>query len=378
MKKTIVALILFSAFLLAGGVATGIWVSRVVPLPSSLENKLQIVQKLTNEESAVTDVVEKAGPAVVTVSIEANVSTFDPFSFDPFNPFGSNDTQKEEQDIGTGFIVDKSGLIITNRHVVSRKDATYYVFTKDGEKYKVDKVYKDPSPSRDLAILKISAKKDLPTVALGDSSTLKVGQLAIAIGNALGELRDTVTVGVISGLGRGIEAQDPSTGVAERLDDVIQTDAAINPGNSGGPLLNSAAEVVGVNVATSVGSENIGFAIPINTVKEIMKEFQETGTLTRPYLGVRYQQLTLQQAVAYEFPEGAFLHDVISDSPAEKAGLKQGDVVTEIDGKKLTEEQSISQIVEGKKVGDTITLSVFRKGEGTKSYKIQLEAMPTD
>lgn len=326
-----------------------------------------IERKVLKEESVVIDVVDKVGPAVVTVGIKKKEVYIDPFSdfWDPFGIFGfrrrSVQEKDIEQDIGSGFIVSKDGLVITNKHVVSDTSAQYRVFTKDNKLYEVQKIYRDPV--NDLAILKIDTKGEKLSVAeLGDSSTLKVGQFVIAIGAALGEFRNTVTTGVISGLGRSITAGSPFEGV-ENLDNVIQTDAAINPGNSGGPLLNSAGQVIGVNVAMASGAQNIGFALPINTVKEMLDNFNKTGQFSRPFLGVRYRDIEAAEAVAKGWVEGAGIVEVVEGSPAEKAGIKMGDIITEIDGEKVTKDNSLAKIIAKKKAGQEIKITIWRSGE---------------
>jgi S1-C subfamily serine protease len=294
------------------------------------------------------------------------------FEIDPFDPFNmfrprTGERQRIEQDIGTGFIIAADGLIVTNKHVVSETGAKYKVVTKDNKTHNVTKIYRDPS--NDLAILQISAS-DLALVTMGDSGNLKVGQMAIAIGTALGEFRNTVTVGVISGLGRGITAGSPFEGSAERLDNVIQTDAAINPGNSGGPLLNSGGQVIGVNTAISSQGQNIGFALPINVVKEALDQFNTTGKFSRPFLGVQYRMITRELSVLNEVPEGAYVQEVVDGSPAEGAGIEIEDIITKIDGAKVTEQDGgLAKIISGKKVGDRATVEVWRNGE-TKTFTI--------
>ena len=211
-----------------------------------------------------------------------------------------------------------------------------------------------------MAILKIDAV-NLPVVELGDSSKLKVGQFVIAIGTALGEFRNTVTTGVVSGLGRGITAGDPYGGLSERLDDVIQTDAAINPGNSGGPLMNSKGQVIGINVAVAGDGQNISFALPINRVKEALDNFNKTGKFSRPFLGVRYRMIDKRTALYNDVPEGALVQEVVKDSPADKAGVKIDDIITKIDGQKITDaDGGLAKIISAKKVGDRVKLTIFR------------------
>jgi S1-C subfamily serine protease len=321
--------------------------------------------RVINEESVVIDVVDKASPSVVTVGVTQTRRLGDIFEIDPFDPFSPfrrrpGQTQQIEQDIGSGFIVSSDGLIITNKHVVSDTEVQYRVITKDDTTYDAAKIYRDPS--NDLAIIKINPQsgKTLSPVTLGDSDQIKVGQTAIAIGTALGEFRHTVTVGVISGMGRGITAGSPFEGFVERLDNVIQTDAAINPGNSGGPLLNSSGQVIGVNTAVSSNAENVGFAIPINVVKDALSNFNATGHFNRPYLGVRYRIVTRDLSVLNTIPEGAYILEVIENSPAQRAGLLAEDIVIEIDGQKISSETELGTIIGTRKVGDVISLRVWR------------------
>lgn len=334
---------------------------KLPPAPQSMAIPGGEKVRVVTEESVVIDVVDKVSPAVVTVGITQTRRIGDILELNPFDPFSPfqrrpGRSQKIEQDIGSGFIVE-GGLVVTNKHVVSVSDATYRVITKDDKTYEVKKIYRDPT--NDLAVLKIEAN-GLPTVQLGDSDKIKVGQMAIAIGTALGEFRHTVTTGVISGVGRGIEAGSPFEGSAERLDNVIQTDAAINPGNSGGPLLNSAGQVVGVNTAVSAEGQNIGFALPINVVKEALSNFNATGQFNRPFLGVRYQMIPKQTAILNDIPEGAYLQEVVEGSPADKAGLQAEDIITKIDGAKLTDDNDLAKVISKKKVGETITLTIWR------------------
>lgn len=282
----------------------------------------------------------------------------DPFGF--FRPpAGGGREEKIEQDIATGFVIDKDGLIVTNKHVVADANAKYRVITKDDVEYEVKKIYRDPA--NDLAILKIDAS-GLKPVEMGDSDKLKVGQFVIAIGTALGEFRHTVTTGVISGLGRGITAGSPFEGYVERLDNVIQTDAAINPGNSGGPLLNSAGQVIGVNIAVAASGQNIGFAIPINVIKESLQNFEKTGKFERAFLGVRYRMISQDLALLNDVPQGAYIVEVVSGSPAEKAKIKEGDIITKFDSQLVREKDGgLAKLIAGKKIGDRIHLTIWRE-----------------
>jgi serine protease Do len=336
-----------------------------INLPSE---RLRVVQ----EESVIVDTVKKVSPSVVTVSIKTPRRSI--MDFSPFGGFGRGIQDNEPQDIGTGFVVSADGLIVTNKHVVSGADGKYKITTKDEKVYDVQKIFRDPL--NDLAILKIDAK-NLKPVEFGDSSRIDVGQLAIAIGTALGEFRNTVTVGVISGVGRGITAGDPFEGYVERLDDVIQTDAAINPGNSGGPLLNSSGQVIGISTAVSERGQNIGFAIPSNVIKNALDQFNRNGGefQKRPYIGVRYKFINRNLAVLNEIPEGAYIQEVVAGSPAEKAGIEQEDIITRVDGEKLTEGNDLSKMVARRKVGDKVNLEIWRDGT-TKTLSVTLDEYP--
>ena len=380
-KQRLVLIVAFVVLLLGGIVSSGVFglnwhfLDGVFQIPKtgsvqSLTPGTQNV-RVVNEESVVIDAVDKVSPAVVTVGITKSGQVGSIFEFDPFNPFSpfqqmpgnqqQPSQQNQEQDIGSGFIVSSDGLVVTNKHVVSDTESTYKVITKDDKTFEVQKIYRDPV--NDLAILKINAT-GLPVVTMGDSSKIKVGQLAIAIGTALGEFRNTVTTGVISGVGRGITAGSPYEGEAEQLDGVLQTDAAINPGNSGGPLLNSAGQVIGINVAVSQEGQNIGFALPINVVKDALNQFNTTGQFNRPYMGVRYKVVTKDVAILNEVPEGDYIMEVIPGSPADKAGLKQQDIITKIDNVRLSGNNAeLSKIIGGKKVGDRINVTVDRDGK---------------
>lgn len=310
-------------------------------------------QSVVEEESSVISVVDSVSPAVVSI-VEKTVD-FDPFS----GPIS------QESGIGTGFIVDANGIIVTNNHVVSDTAAQYSVVLKDGMTYDVTKVHRDSL--NDLAIIEVTAK-DLPTVEIGDSSKVKVGQKAIAIGNALGQFSNTVTVGIISGLSRQVEASGAFGSEAKTYNDVLQTDAALNPGNSGGPLLNLSGQVIGVNVATTRGAENIGFAIPSNHLKPVLESFRENGKIIRPYLGVSFKIITRDLSKLNGFPQGAFITAIGPGTPAEDAGLKKGDIVTKIDDKDISEINPLdAEIQQNHKIGDKIKLLVAR---GSRYYQL--------
>lgn len=324
---------------------------------------------LNNQETDIVNISEKASQSVVTISIKrknqplSRLSPFGMFGFgSPFEtPNQNSDSDEEEaQDIGTGFVVDsKAGFVVTNKHVISEADSEYFVEDKEGKVYPIKKIYRDPA--NDIGIVLIEG--ELPAAELGDSDQLKVGQSVIAIGTALGEFRHTVTTGVISGLGRGITAGDSLGFQAERFDNVIQTDAAINPGNSGGPLLNSQGRVIGVNSAVAGNAENVGFAIPINVIKESIDNFNKTGQFERPFFGVQYQMIPQKTALMNNLPEGAYVVDVVSGSSADDAGIQEQDIITKFDGQIVNGDNDLAKTINQKKIGDSIEVEYWREGE---------------
>ena len=326
-------------------------------------------RSVIKEESAVIEVADKVSPSVVTVSIKTPKQTF--LQFSPFGGFSEGTRGGETQDIGSGFIVSENGLIVTNKHVVSGT-GTYRVITSDDKEYDVVSISRDPN--NDIAVLKIdpTASSGLKPVVLGDSDDLKVGQFAIAIGTALGEFRHTVTTGVVSGLGRGITAGSAFEGYVEKLDNVIQTDAAINPGNSGGPLLNSKGEVIGINVAVAYGAQNIAFAIPVNVVKKALESYSVTGSFpNKAFLGVRYQTVSKKTAIANDVVAGMYVVAVVDQSPAQEAGIQVDDIITKVDGVEVGEEADLAELVAKKKPGDKVKIDFWREGE-TKTVEVTL------
>jgi len=327
---------------------------------NEIKEKVVTRQEVVEEESAVINVVDKVSPSVVSIIVKT--VTFDLFS----GPTAS------EEGIGTGFIVSENGLVVTNSHVVDSVDGQYSVVLKDGTSYDVESINLDEQS--DLAILQIAAR-NLPAVQLGDSDDLKVGQKAIAIGNALGRFQNTVTTGVVSGVARQLTASSGLGGDSKVYESVIQTDAAINPGNSGGPLLNSAGQVIGINVATTRGADNISFAIPINTLKPILEGFLREGRIIKPFLGISYSLITEDIAKARKMPQGAYVTTVFPNTPAKKAGLERGDVIVKIDGKEINSENSVAKVVSEKKVGDTIQIEIDRSVLSSKAEKLTLQAV---
>jgi len=340
------------------------------------------------EESQVINTVAKANPAVVSIIISKDVPIVEQYS--PFDYlFGVPDNTKQDQNNtekqviggGSGFFVSNDGYIVTNSHVVSDSKAEYTVMTSDKKKYTAKILATDST--LDVAILKIEGK-DLPYLSFADSDTIELGQTAIAIGNVLAEYQNSISMGIVSGLSRSITAGDGS-GSSEQLDGVIQTDAAINPGNSGGPLLDIRGYVIGVNVAIENGAENIGFALPSNMVKSIANSVMKNGEIVRPYLGVRYTQITdavkknnnlsVDYGVIISKGDSVDSLAVIPGSPADKAGIEENDIILEIDGVRLDQTNSLAAIIRQKQVGQTVTLKIIQNGE-TKDIKVKLEKAP--
>ncbi|OGZ31852.1 MAG: hypothetical protein A2V69_03780 [Candidatus Portnoybacteria bacterium RBG_13_40_8] len=366
-----VAIIAF-VFGLIGGLIPSVYFGHILYRDVILK---QEQKQIVSIQETIPQIVKEASPAVVSIIISKYVPVYEQGYY---NPFGENspfdiripiirEKGKELKEVGggTGFIVSSNGLIATNKHVVLDDEAEYTVLTNDGEKYEAKVLARDPI--QDIAIIKIEAN-DLPTVKLGNSEKLEIGQTVIAIGNALGEFRNTVSSGIISGLLRTITAS--GGGISEQLEDIIQTDAAINPGNSGGPLLNLYGEVIGMNTAVVQGAENIGFAIPINKVKRDIIDVETKGRIAYPFLGVRYVLVTKAIAESNKLPVdyGALITRGDNNEPAiapgsaaDKAGLKEKDIILEIDNLKITETNSLAKIISKYRPGDTVILKILRE-----------------
>ncbi len=356
---------------LAGAISSGFFYFQITDYLEKLNilpqlYQEQIVERGTNngyfsqasQEEAVMKVVKEVSPAVVTIIVSKDLPVF------------------EEIGGGTGFIVSEEGLILTNKHVVLDDEAEYTIFTNDGRKFSAKVLARDPF--QDLAIMEINQEKTVnnegeviskpfPVVMLGNSDQLQSGQTVIAIGNALGEFRNTVSVGVISGLGRKITAA--GGGFVETLEDVIQTDAAINRGNSGGPLLNLKGEVVGINTAMASGAQSIGFAIPINKAEKGIKQVKTLGKIVYPFLGIRYvlinEEIKKENNLLVDY--GALVIKgneeqpaIWPDSVAEKAGLREGDIVLEFNNEKITNENTLAKVIMKYNPGDEVVLKILR------------------
>jgi len=275
--------------------------------------------------------------------------------------------------IGTGFIVDNSGIVITNQHVVSDEKADYKVIDSKGEEYEITQVLRDNSS--DIALIRIDiAGREIKALELGDSDKLVVGQSVIAIGTPLGEYAGSVTAGIVSGLNRSLTAGTGWFGsTAKTYEGVIQTDAAINPGNSGGPLIDSQGKVIGVNFATTSGVDNISFALPINKVKNRLEEYRTHGKFIMPYLGVSYQMVSTIEALYYkDVVPGALVVRIDPISPAYEAGIRRGDFITEFGGEKVV--TSLADMIQKHKVGEEINVKVHRAGEDI-DMKVKLGEM---
>jgi len=363
-----------------------------IPEPQIIEKEIvrekEIVkeyQPQTTQEEKIIQVVESVSPAVVSIVITKDIKVLEEYWISPFEelPFQIPEyrerIEKKEIGGGTGFIVSEDGMILTNKHVVLDEKADYTVFTIDGKKFPAKVLARDPV--QDIAIIKIEQEKivdnqgkltlkKFPTIKLGDSDKLQIGQTVIAIGNVLGEFRNSVSVGVISGLGRTITAS--GGGLVETIEDVIQTDAAINRGNSGGPLLNLKGEVMGINTAMVLEAQSVGFAIPINKAKKDIEQVKTLGKIVYPFLGVRYILITEKVQKENNLPvdygawvvKGGYGEPAIfPGSAAEKVGLKENDIILEFDGEIITTENSLAKIIMKYNPGDKVVLKILREGK---------------
>ncbi|MFH1193275.1 MAG: trypsin-like peptidase domain-containing protein [Candidatus Jorgensenbacteria bacterium] len=366
----------------------------VVPKP-----EVPLYKPALDYEEAVVAAVDKAAPSVVSIVISKDLPVIEQC---PGNPFGDlppefqqffggdfggftqqcqKGTKKQEVGGGTGFFVSSDGLIATNKHVVADTKADYTVLTNDGKKHDAKVLARDPV--NDLALIKIDGS-GFKAAVLGNSDSVKLGQTAIAIGNALGEFRNTVSVGVISGLARTVTASGGDFGT-ETIQGVMQTDAAINPGNSGGPLLNLKGEVIAINTAMASGAQSIGFAIPINQAKRAIRSVKETGSIKTPYLGVRYLLINEDVKTKQKLPVdyGALVRGtedgpaVIPDSPAAKAGFQAEDIILEIGGVKIDADHSLSSLIQRYNVGDTVNVKI-RRGEKELTLPVTMGERPAE
>jgi serine protease Do len=358
------------------------------PAAPTEQKSVEYVSDISYEQ-AIMNTVKAANDSVVSIIISKNLPTYEQKWINPFGDgsyfdiqipqYVQNGTEYKEVGSGSGFIVSADGLVLTNKHVVIDKDADYSVVMNDGQKYSAQVLATDPV--QDLAIIKIKNEdgKTFVPLVLGNSDGIQLGQTAIAIGNALGEFSNTVSVGIVSGLSRTISASDELGANTETLEDIIQTDAAINSGNSGGPLMNLKGEVIGINTAIAQDAENIAFAIPINYAKKDIDQVKTTNKISYPFLGIRYVLVDENVKKAYELSVdyGAYISSgagkvepVTKDSPAEKAGLKEGDVILEFNGEKIIGANTLAKIMQKYSVGDTVSLKVLR---GADEFEVQVQ-----
>ncbi|KRH97840.1 HhoA/HhoB/HtrA family serine endopeptidase [Cylindrospermopsis sp. CR12] len=352
-------------------------VSSLLVSPSQAQS-VPAVTDAIGKSSFVTAAVNRVGPAVVRIDTEKTISRpVDPIMEDPFfrrffgDTFPPMSPTEQLRGLGSGFIIDKSGLVLTNAHVVDQADKVT-VRLKDGRTFEgkvqgIDEV-------TDLAVVKVNAGKDLPVAALGSSNNVQVGDWAIAVGNPLG-FDNTVTLGIVSTLKRS----SAQVGISDKRLDFIQTDAAINPGNSGGPLLNAEGEVIGINTAIRADAMGIGFAIPIDKAKVIAAELQKNGKVAHPYLGVQMITLTPQLAKqnntdpnsTFELPEvnGVLVMRVVPNSPAAEGGVRRGDVIVAIDDQPISNAEQLQQVVEDSRLGQILRVKVQR-GNKTQNLSV--------
>ena len=339
---------------------------------------------LLSQEKAVIKAVEKASRSVVSIIVSKEQPVyetyyppyFEEFFGDPFFEFmipeyRQKGVEKRQVGGGTGFIISEDGMILTNKHVVLDEDAEYTVLTSDNKEFPAEVLARDPF--QDIAVLKITQEDSetevFPTIKLGDSNKIRIGQTAIAIGYVLGRYQNTISVGVISGLGRTITASGGD--FYETLEDIIQTDAAINKGNSGGPLLNLKGEVIGINTAIDLEGQNIGFAIPVNKAKRDIEQVKTIGKIVYPFLGIRYVLINedIKEDNNLEVDQGALIikgdkgeSAIFPDSAADKADLKEGDIVLEFNGERITLENTLAKIILKYNPGDSVSLKILTEG----------------
>tara|TARA_Y100000310_G_C20675871_1_gene813003 strand:- start:1131 stop:2159 length:1029 start_codon:yes stop_codon:yes gene_type:complete len=336
--------------------------------------------------SPIIQIAKSVCPAVITIIVSKDMPQIDGFYMLPMG--GQNmilpkvkKGKKEMTKIGggSGFVISDDGYILTSCHVVQDPKAEYTIVLEPEKKYPAKILARDPI--NDIAILKIKAKEKLPFLNLDNSDKVELGQEIVAVGNALGEFNDTVSSGIVSGLSRYIQATNHVTHQSERLRGLIQTDAAINPGNSGGPLVNMEGKVIGINTAMVMGAQNIGFAIPINSAKKDLEEVKKYGKIKFPFLGIRYILINKQMAKKNKIPvdhgalvvrENLGVPPIVKGSAADKAGLKEFDIILEAKGEKIDDKNSLSHILQKCEIGEQVELKILRGGKKAK-LKVTLE-----
>jgi serine protease Do len=377
-EGVVLVFLLCVMFFLINGISQIEWLNF-----KKVEEKTEDAMYVSNisYEQAIIDVAKNSSPSVVSIVISKDILVYEQEWVNPFPEFNIQIPQyvpkgSKLQDVGagSGFIVSADGLVLTNKHVVSDNKAKYTIFTNEGKKYNANVLALDPM--QDLAIIKIENSGEIfNPVVLGDSDSIQIGQTAIAIGNALGRFSNTVSVGVISGLGRTISASSKTGETYETLENIIQTDAAINEGNSGGPLLNLKGEVIGINVAIAEDAQDISFALPINLAKKSIEQVVKNNKIVYPFLGVRYTLVdeSLKEKNNLTVNYGALIlkgnngeKAVTADSAAEKAGIKEGDIILEINEEKITTKNPLSVIIVKYNPGEEIKLKILREEKKKK------------
>lgn len=343
--------------------------------------KQQVILKTQGQ--LISNIAKDVGESVVSVEVTSTSEPSDSF-------FGFQGSTQQES-AGTGIIIAKDGLILTNRHVVPAGTTNVDVTLSDGTKFTDVEVVgrTNSSDPLDIAFLKIkdTKGKTLSPATIGNSSSMKVGDPVVAIGNALGQFQNSVTSGIISGFGRSVQASDGSGNSSENLENLFQTDAAINEGNSGGPLVNLEGEVVGINTAVAGDAQNIGFAIPIDDVSGLISSVEQNGKLERPYLGVVFIPITADMSKQYDLgvDQGAYVPPsvmigqdaVINGGPADKAGIKEGDIITKVNNDVVDDTHSLTSLLSKHKVGDKVTITIHRDGKD-RTVDVTLGVAPTE
>lgn len=354
--------VLIAIGVLAGGIG-GFVAGRYFVTPG-VNTETSVIEA---EGDVISKAADKIGASVVSIVTEQTNQTTDIMSL-----FGGGSQSYTTQAAGTGVIVSGDGYVITNKHVIPENITKVTIVMRDGTEFSDVSVI-DRDPTNDIAFLKINGVKDLPTAEIGKSSDLKIGTKVIAVGNALGEFQNTVTAGIVSGLNRTITASDGSSMSGETLSDLIQTDAAINSGNSGGPLVTYDGKVIGINTAVASGADNIGFAIPADNFSNLIQSVVSKGKIEKPYLGVYYVMITKEIAKEKNLvvENGAYVganneKPTVDGSPADKAGIKAGDIITKINDEELTENYPLSSAIAKHNAGDKITLTILRDGSEIK------------
>ena len=342
----------------------------------------------TTTEERITQIGEEHIDSIVAIVATKDLPTLEQCFISPFPGFSIPDqcptgsTESRQTGSGSGFVISDN-IVLTNRHVVADREAKYSIITSENKTLDAEVITRDPV--EDLALLRVE-NLNLQSVPLGDSNNITVGQIVVAVGNALGQFDNSFSLGIISGLKRTIIATDGAGGNNDTLQEIIQTDAAINPGNSGGPLFNLSGDVIGVNVAYAAQANSISFAVPINRIKPTLQQVMQTGTVQYPFLGISYISISPQIKEEYNLAldNGAFIISesvgnpaVLQGSSADKAGIRNRDIITHINDTPINKENPLSAVLRNYAVGDQITVRVHRQGTSLP-LSATLQARPDD